>query len=391
MAADLPSRGPAAITGLGVITAAGTDLDGFWERALRPPEVGPPTGPVDFDPSPWIGERTRWKTEPETWYAVAAAALALEDAGLAPDPWRTAVCLSTVYAATDLIERGLRAVDEGAPPPMHLGAEACGNAAAAHVAMAHGLHGPNRSVVNACAGGSQAIGDAVDLLALGRCDSALAGAAQGPLPAVFLANYRAMRVATASGEVRPFDLRRDGTHFTDGAVVAVLEPAALAAARGATVLAEVSGQATVADATSMVASSQDTIRSCMALALDDAGIDPASVAAVIAHGTATRMNDAVEAAAIAELFPHRPPVTSVKRAFGHTMAGAGPVNVAVATLAFRHGVLPPVSTDLTPDPSIAELVDVVGGEPRPLAPGPIVVNAFGLGGTNTTLVLSPPA
>jgi len=81
----------------------------------------------------------------------------------------------------------------------------------------------------------------VDLLALGRCDSALAGAAQGPLPAVFLANYRAMRVATASGEVRPFDLRRDGTHFTDGAVVAALEPAALAAARGATVLAEVSG------------------------------------------------------------------------------------------------------------------------------------------------------
>jgi 3-oxoacyl-[acyl-carrier-protein] synthase II len=380
------------VTGLGIVSACGTGLDAFWSGLVAPGER--PT-PGLVDPATLgavVTEREAKRMDVFSVYALAAAAEALTQAG-GPDwdPTRVGVVLGNVYGAMPSVVEEVLAHDrdDGTAPRAAYGVLAIENAPASHLAARHGYRGPTKVVVGACAGGAYAIGDAAALIRSGTCDAVLTGAAQGPPTAHLEASYRALRVLSSSGYLRPFDTRRDGFVFSDGAAILVLESAASAEARGAMVLGEVLGAANTNDGAHMVAPSGHGAVECLRAGLADAGLAPDAITHVNAHGTGTAMNDLVEAEALLEVFGRPgPPVTSTKRVTGHASGAAGAFEAIAVLLAMARGVLPPVSSALQPDPRIE--LDLVVDEPRPWVPGPAVSTSFGLGGTNGCLVLGPP-
>ncbi|HEV3400450.1 MAG TPA: beta-ketoacyl-[acyl-carrier-protein] synthase family protein, partial [Acidimicrobiales bacterium] len=190
----------------------------------------------------------------------------------------------------------------------------------------------------------------------------------------------------------PFDPGRDGFVIGEGAGFLVLERLDKAEARGAHLWAELVGYGRNADAYHVTAPSPGGVgaAACMELALADAGLQPSDVAHVNAHGTSTPLNDAAEAEALVKVFGENgPPVTSIKGAVGHLIGAAGAVEAVTSVLSLRDGVVPPTANHDRTDPELA--IDVVAGEPRQVAAGPVVSNSFGFGGHNATLVLAPPA
>lgn len=382
---------PVVVTGLGVVTGAGIGVDDLWASVVAPPP-GPTRGMLGPVEAPaGLGRRDLDRMDVFSVYALLAADQALADAGLAElDPRRTGVVLGTVYGAMPSIvaavERHREGGDAAVRAPYSMAS--IENAPTSLLAVRHGIRGPTKVVVGACAGGAYAIADAVALIRSGRCDRVLTGATQGPPTAHLEASYRALRVLSSSGFVRPFDRRRDGFVFGDGAAVLVLERASLAAARGARAWGAITGSANTNDGAGMAAQTGQGAVECMTEALDDAGLAPRDIAHVNAHGTGTSMNDRVEADALAEVFGESgPPVTSTKGVTGHTAATAGALEAVVALLSIRHEALPPVASDFEPDPGLR--IDVVHGTARPWRAGPVLSNSFGLGGTNGCLVLEP--
>ncbi len=385
------TRTRVVVTGLGVVAASGTHLDRFW-RWLAEPVEGPTRGRVDdFDPSPWLTVKERRRTDPFTWYAVAAAGHALAHAGLVePSPLRSGVVVSTVYGALESVlaaDEALASKGADAVSPF-LGALACENAGASMIAIKHGLRGPAKAVVGACAGGTYAIGDATDLVRAGRADVMVAGASQGRMTPSMLAAYQNLRVLSPLDHARPFDRHRDGFVFAEGAAMLVLESLDHATARGATILAEVLGSANTNDAASMVSPSGTGAVECIEAALCDAGLAPSDITHVNAHGTGTLLNDVREAEALATVFGDAvPPVTSIKGTVGHVAGASGAFEALAAILTIGRGQIPPTALTFEPDPEVA--LDVVSNRPRPWEAAPILSNSFGLGGHNGCLVIGP--
>ena len=386
----------AVVTGIGVVAPCGQSLDTFWD-ALTAPVDAPVAGTTEvidgFDPAAWLGRADINRTDDRIHFAVAAAAMAHADAGEPGcEPRRAGVIIGNTHGAARRIEaEGLTAVADGrkAVPP-YLAVLANDNAPAAVIAQRFGARGTCQMVGGACASGTYAIGDGAQLIRSGRCDLVFAGATAGALPDALLAAYENLRVIAASGLVRPFDERREGFVYRLGAAVLVLEEAGRAAARGARIYGEVAGSASTNDAWHPIRQSGIGAVECMQLALADAGLDPADVAHVNAHGSATMLNDSVEAEAIRSVFgDHRPSVTSIKRVTGHSLGGAGSFEAAAVLLSFDRQVLPPAGIDVQLDPALD--VDVVVGAPTPWTPGPTISNSFGLGGQNGTIVLVPPS
>lgn len=388
------SRRRVVVTGLGTVTAAGTDLDAFWSWVCSPADE-PVRGQVqEFDASRWLSRKELRRTDPFARYAVAAADLAWRDGGVPEvDPRRTGVVLSTVYGALESLdhEAAVLATDgPGAVSPF-LTALSCENAAASLVSLTFGFRGPSKTVVGACAGGAFAVADAVDLIRADRCDVVLAGGSQGAITEVLMAAYVNLRVLSPTGWVRPFDRRRDGFVFAEGAAVLLLEAHDRAAARGAPIYAEVSGSANTNDAASMVSPSGVGAEECMRAALDDAGLAPADVGHINAHGTATLLNDRKEAEALHAVFGPAvddvPPVTSIKGVTGHSAGASGAYEAVAAALTIARGELPAVGTDVQLDDGLD--LHLVTGGPQHWAPAPVLSNSFGLGGHNGCLVFSP--
>jgi 3-oxoacyl-[acyl-carrier-protein] synthase II len=386
------SGSPVVVTGLGVVTAAGIGTEALWEAVVAPTD-GPThqlLGPVP--PPAGASRHDLDRMDLFSQYALVAAEQALADAGDPElDPRRTGVVLGNVYGAMpSVVDNVLRHRDEGdsaVKGPYSIAA--IENAPTSLLAVRYGLRGPTKVVVGACAGGAYAIADAVDLIRSGRCDRVLTGATQAPLTPHLEASYRALRVVSPSGRARPFDVRRDGLVFSDGAAVLVLESEALARQRGAKVWGRVLGAANTNDGVGMAGQTGEGAVECIQDALDDAGLVPSDIAHVNAHGTGTAMNDSIEAGALLEVFGRPgPPVTSTKGTTGHTCATAGAIEAVIALLSMAHGLVPPVGADHEADPEV--LVDVVHGAARPWEPGPVLSNSFGLGGTNGCLVLGPP-
>lgn len=218
-----------------------------------------------------------------------------------------------------------------------------GNAPAAAVSMRHGFQGPCETVVTACATGTHAIANAARLITTGRCDAVVAGSTEAAMTETGVAGFRNMTALSSTGHSRPFDARRDGFVMSEGAGVLVLEEWELAVARGATILGEVLGGASSADAHHITAPAPGGAGAiaCMELALAEAGITPADVASINAHGTSTPLNDAAEAEAIAKLFGQPgPPVTSIKGVTGHALGAAGSIEAVAVVLSFEHRSLP---------------------------------------------------
>lgn len=385
-----------AVTGLGTVTAVGIGKDAFWAGLLRPQ----PTGErriEDWDPNPWFDNpKEARRADRFTQFALAAAAEALEQAGeIDADPVRRGVIVGTGVGGLQTIEENVLALDHKGPRrvspflvPMMMS-----NAAAAAISMRYGWQGPCEAIVTACATGTQCVGYAARLVQWGLCDAVVAGSSEASITPTALAGFGNMTALSTDGVSRPFDAERNGFVMTEGAGIVVLEEWDRAVARGATILGEVLGSASTADAHHITAPAPggSGALTCMQLALEDAGLTPADIVHVNAHGTSTPLNDAAEAEATAKLFgTPGPAVTSTKGVTGHALGAAGSIEVGAALLSMQHRLIPPTDGLRAVDPELPE-IDVVIGEPRPWEPGPTLSNSFGFGGHNATVVLAPPS
>ncbi|MCK7622220.1 beta-ketoacyl-[acyl-carrier-protein] synthase family protein [Streptomyces sp. RS10V-4] len=398
-----------AVTGIGLITPAGTDADTTWRTvcagtptAALDPDLGDVPIPLScrvppFDGKSLIGPQV-WRMDRFTHLALIAAHQAVRDAGLDPAAWdgaRVAVVVGVGYDSKDLVVPAVRKLIDGAYESLSplLIPRTTTNAAAAEICIALGAHGPSMAVTTACASGATALGTARDLLLAGRCDIALAGGAEAPchpLPSACFAQMGALsgRLHDPQGASRPFDADRDGFVLAEGAGLMVLERAADARARGARPRAYFSGYGSSTDGYHYAAPHPDGtgIERAFTAALGDAGLGTADIGHVNAHGTGTPMNDRIEGAALARIFHGRPPtVTSTKGVTGHTLGAAGAIEAALAALTLEHQTIPPTANLDQLDPDIA--LDVVAKAPRPQRMEAVASNSCGFGGHNTVLVL----
>ncbi|MGH9063946.1 MAG: beta-ketoacyl-[acyl-carrier-protein] synthase family protein [Acidimicrobiales bacterium] len=395
-----PEGGPqgrrVAVTGIGVVANAGIGPDAFWEGLCHPTVGDERERPVaDFDGTTYFGPKEIRHVDRSAQFAVAAADMALADAGaVEPDPARAGVVMGTGVGGLGTLETQILVLHERGPRrvspfliPMMMA-----NRGAAAISMRLGWRGPCETTVTACAAGTQAIANAARLVSSGRCQVVVGGGAEAAITAIGLAGFTNMTALSPTGISRPFDRDRDGFVLGEGAGALVLEDWDRAEARGARIYAEVAGAASTADAYDIVAPSPGGAgaAACMELALADAGLTPSDVAHINAHGTSTPLNDAAEAEAITKVFgAPGPPVTSIKGVTGHSLGAAGAVEAVAAVLSIVRRQIPPTAGLFDLDPDIH--LDVVAGAPREWTPGPVLSNSFGFGGHNGTLVITPPA
>ncbi|MDG2026488.1 MAG: beta-ketoacyl-ACP synthase II [Acidimicrobiales bacterium] len=383
-----------AVTGLGVVAQCGVGREAFFEGLCAPAPEGPRIL-EDFDPaSAFENPKEARRADRFTQFALTAADEALAQAGeLDADPARRGTFVGTGVGGiqtledqiTTRIEKGERRVSPFLVPMI------MANAAPAAISMKYGWQGPCENTVTACAAGTHAIGNAARMIADGRCDAVIAGGSEAPFTPTAVAGFRNMTALSNSGVSRPFDVDRDGFVMAEGAGILVLEEWDRAVARGATILGEILGSASTADAHHITAPAPGGTGAinCMQLAMEDAGISASDVVHINAHGTSTDKNDAAEAAAVAKVFgTPGPAITSTKGVTGHALGGAGALEAVAVILAMQKGVIPPTAGHNALDPEMPE-IDVVTGEPRPWTPGATLSNSFGFGGHNGTLVLGP--
>jgi 3-oxoacyl-[acyl-carrier-protein] synthase II len=388
------------ITGVGVVAPCGVGVDAFWDGLAKPIEPSVFRRVTDFDPERWgLGRVEARRLDRFSQFGLAASADALADAGLlsAPEPGpleggdRIGVLIgSGIGGALSWERQALVRHDKGDRSVSPLTVPmVMPNAAAAAVSMRWGLYGPCETVATSCATGTHAIANAARWIAAGRCDVAVAGGAEACLTDTNMAAFTNMRALSTTGISRPFDAERDGFCASEGAGVVVLEEASRAAARGAHVYAEVAGSASTADGYHITAPAPGGrgALACMRAALADAGVQPSDVRHINAHGTSTPLNDATEAAVIAELFgPARPAVSAIKGITGHSLGAAGAIEVVSVALAYVRRELPPTMGTTTVDPACD--IDLVLSS-RSWEPAPAISNSFGFGGLNGTLVFLP--
>ena len=384
-----------AITGLGVVAAAGVGQAAFWNGLVSPAPVGF-RRIEDWDPSPFFDNpKEARRSDRYAQFALAAAAEALEQAGeLTADPARRGTFIGTGIGGIATLEeqievrleKGERRVSPFLVPMM------MPNAAPASVSMRYGWQGPCENSVTACAAGTHAIGNAARLVAMDYADVVVAGGAEAPFTPTAIAGFANMTALSNSGVSRPFDQDRDGFVMAEGCGLLVLEAWDMAVERGATILGEVLGSASTADAHHITAPAPGGSGAvqCMTLALKDAGLSVDQIGHINAHGTSTDKNDAAEAEAIAKVFGENqgPLVCSTKGVTGHALGAAGALEAVAVVLAMQHRLVPPTAGLVTPDPSLPA-INLVKDHAVPWEPAPSLSNSFGFGGHNGTLVLGP--
>ena len=389
-----------AITGLGVLGAAGVGADAYW-AGLSGPGItdGELATVADWDPLPYFeSPKQARRSDPVEQFALAAADEAFTAAGgldaIGVDPARFGTIFATGIGGLRTlesqvvvrVEKGERRVSPFLVPMM------MANASGAAISMRYGLRGPNETICTACAAGTHAISYAARTIQWGIADAVVTGGAEAAGTVTALAAFGNMTALSSSGVSRPFDADRDGFVMGEGAAVLVLEEWEHAERRGAPIIGEVLGSASNADAYHITAPSPDGVGAidCMRLALADAGLEPSDIAHVNAHGTSTPLNDAAEAAAISKVFgASSVPVTSNKGVTGHALGAAGALEAASVLLSFRNGELPPTANTVSADPEMD--IDLVTGSTRSWTPGPTISNNFGFGGHNGSVVIGPPS
>jgi 3-oxoacyl-[acyl-carrier-protein] synthase II len=334
-------------------------------------------------------------------YAMCAATQAIRDAGCAPKTYEEQIAIGVMIgsgiggvagiAETALVlkERGPRRVSPFFIPGRLI------NLASGYVSITHGLKGPNHAVVTACSTGAHAIGDAGRLIALGDADLMVAGGAESPIDRLSMAGFAACRaLSTAFNDEpkrasRPYDRDRDGFVMGEGAGIVVLEELEHARARGAKIYAELIGYGLTGDAHHITAPAEDGDGAfrCMSAALKRAGITPAEIDYINAHGTSTPMGDEIELNAVQRLVGNdagRIAMSSTKSSIGHLLGAAGAVEAIFSILAMRDKVAPPTLN--LDNPSVKATVDLVPHKAREREIDVVLSNSFGFGGTNASLV-----
>lgn len=380
------------VTGVGVVAAPGVGRDTFWKGLSEDPGPGPHEVP-DWDPEPHIPHREARRLDRFSQFALVAADEALDQSGtLDADPDRVAVSIATGIGGLASLEELISNAYEENPrvSPLWIPMMMC-NAAAAAVSIRYGFGGQATTPVVACAAGAQAVLDGVRQIEWGYADAALVGGAEGAIRPPTIEGFAAARALSPGRTARPFDLDRDGFVLGEGAAILVIEEKQRALNRGAPILAEIPGGASTADAHHITAPHPegDGAERALRRAMEDAGLEPADVRYINAHGTGTELNDRTEGSVVARVFGDRQPsISSVKGTTGHALGASGAIEAAAAVLAIIYGELPPNVGMKTLDPAIP-LTDVVT-ERRAWQPAPVLSNSFGFGGHNTVLAITPP-
>jgi len=415
MSSSDPAR-RAVVTGWGAVTPIGNDAETYWSNLLAGVPGGGPITTFDttghdvkiaaevkgFDPLLTMDRKMARRMSRFIHFGMAAATEAVDRSGIdfaAKTPEerdRVAVVINTGGGGMEQVINGAEAIREKGPgqvSPFAIPALS-GSMAAAQVSMKYGLTGPVMTQVAACASGVIAYQDALRLISSGECDVVLAGGSEAPLLAVSfaaLANMTALskRNDDPQGASRPFDKTRDGFVFGEGAGVLVVESAAHAQARGATILAEIVGAALTADAYHISAPEPTGRGATMAMtkSMRQAELAPDEIDHIVAHGTSTPLNDVTETRAIKAAFgpqAYRIPVSSPKSMVGHTLGAAGALSAIAAVGAIRDGWVAPTINYHVPDPDCD--LDYVPNAKRQVKVDTAMINGFGFGGQNAVAI-----
>jgi 3-oxoacyl-[acyl-carrier-protein] synthase II len=400
------------VTGLGAVTPIGNTVADYWEGLTSAKNGVEAITLFDaaqhacrfaaevksFDPSGFIEPKDAKRWDRFCKFGVVAAKQALADSGLTITPdnaHRIGVSIGSGVGGLLTMETQAHVLKDKAPGrvspftvPMMIPNMATGLAA-----IALGAKGPSSAVATACAAGSNAIGDAFQLLQLGKADAMICGGAESAITPLGVAGFASAKALSFRNDdpasaSRPFDKTRDGFVIGEGSGILVLETLAHAEARGATILAEIVGYGTTCDAHHITSPTPGGVggAAAMRLALEDGGIAAESVDYVNAHGTSTPANDSNETAAIKSALGSRAkdiPVSSTKSMTGHLLGGSGGIEAVACVLALRNGVVPPTINYNNPDPECD--LDVVPNTARELTLGTVLSNSFGFGGHNVCL------
>jgi 3-oxoacyl-[acyl-carrier-protein] synthase II len=404
------------VTGVGLITPVAIGTEETWQGLVSGQSgIGPIThfdhaafathfaGEVrGFDATRWMSSRDAKNVDPFIQYAVGAASLAMEDAGFKIDPSfaeRVGCFVGAGLGGVTTIEATSRTLAEKGPRhgispffvPMIIV-----NLAPGQISIRFGAKGPNLSQVSACSTGAHAIGDAFRVIQRGDADAMICGGTEATVTPLGVGGFNSMRALSTRNEApqqasRPFDKDRDGFVIAEGAGIVIIEELEFAKKRGAKIYAELTGYALNADAHHITAPAPEGegAQRCMKLALKDAGLQPADVGYINAHGTSTKMNDANESLAIKKVFgdaARSVMVSSTKSMTGHMLGAAGGVETAICALTLSRGVVAPTINYTTPDPDCD--LDYVPNTAREARIKHALSNSFGFGGTNACLVLS---
>jgi 3-oxoacyl-[acyl-carrier-protein] synthase II len=353
-----------------------------------------------YNPDQWMEPKEQRRVDEFIVYAMCAARQALEHSGWKPtsreDQITTGVMIgSGIGGIEGIAETSLVLADKGPRrvSPFFIPGRII-NLASGYVSIEFGLKGPNHAVATACSTGAHAIGDSARLIALGDADVMVAGGTESPINRLSMAGFAACRaLSTAFNDdptraSRPYDKKRDGFVMGEGAGVVVLEEYEHAKARGATIHAELVGYGLSGDAYHITAPSEDGDGAfrCMNAALKRAGITPAEIDYINAHGTST-MADGIELAAVERVVGNaagKISMSSTKSCIGHLLGAAGAVEAIFSVLAIRDRVAPPtINLD---NPSVETPIDLVPHKPRQRDIDVVLSNSFGFGGTNASLV-----
>ena len=401
------------ITGMGAMTPLGESVDEYWDNLVNGQSgIGPITlcdpsqypsrisGEVSgFDPGTYMDRREHRRMARFSQLAVAAASVAIEDAGLdlsALDVDRVGVVMgngnggfpTTEDNARILVRRGGMRMSPFFIPMI------LPNMAAANISRIYGLKGYTSTVITACAAGTQGIGEAAVAIQRGVADVILGGGCEAGISQLGLGGFNVIKALSRQNEdpekaSRPFDAKRDGFVPSEGAGVLVLESWEHANGRGAKILAEVIGYGVSSDAFHAVQPDEDGAGAARAIrwALDDAELNPGDVSYINAHGTSTPKNDHVETLAIKRAFGERAysvPVSSTKSMIGHTLGGAGAIEAVACVKSIKDGVIHPTANYEYADPDCD--LDYVPNEARRAEVSTVLSNSFGFGGQNACVV-----
>ncbi|MBI1869654.1 MAG: beta-ketoacyl-ACP synthase II [Chlamydiae bacterium] len=402
------------ITGLGVVTPSGNNLDEFWSNIVQGKSSA---GPIksfnvskfdtrfacmvkNFDPSKYIGPKELKRMDPFVRFAVVAAKMALEDAHLEVnkvDSNRVGVLVgSGIGGITTVEEQHLIMLKKG-PSRMSpfLIPMLIVNMAPGQISIQTGARGPNSCIATACATSAHAVGEAARLILHGDADAMIAGGAEAAITNLGLGGFCAMHALSTRNDdplraSRPFDRQRDGFVMGEGAGILILEELEHAKKRGARIYAELIGYGLTGDAYHMTAPAPDGegATRCMKMALEDAEINPLDVDYINAHGTSTALNDKLETQAIKQVFKEsakKVPISSTKSMTGHLLGAAGSVELIVCSLVIRDGVIPPTINYQYPDPDCD--LDYVPNQARKAKVNIALSNSLGFGGHNATLII----
>ena len=406
------------VTGIGMVTPIGNDMETTWSSLLAGKNGAGPTTLFDtssfatkfacevknWEPARWFDKRELKHLDRFLQFGVAAAMMALDDAGLGTKVpagqehrWGSYIgaglggvkTIEDTYAATK--EKGPR---HGFSP--YFVTDIIINELPGMVSIRTGATGPNFSHVSACATGAHSIGEAMRAIRHGYVDGMIAGGAEATITILGVGGFNAMRAMSTRNDAptkasRPFDKDRDGFVIGEGSGILVLEDLESAKKRGARIYAELTGYGANSDAHHVAAPAPEHkgAQACFRVALNDAKIDPSQIGYINAHGTSTDLNDKNETFATKVVFgdhAKKLAMSSTKSMMGHTLGAAGGIEAGITALAIARGVLPPTTNYETPDPECD--LDYIPNHAREVRVDHAMSNSFGFGGTNAALVMS---